>query len=86
VNTTHATAGASVTDPGRTAAIHAVRHSIDEHLEWIAGDVDDHLTGRHPTALRDARDKLVLLADRLDALEQLGRPTREAELHPELLA
>ena len=76
---------ARLTDPARSAAVYAVHYSITEYLEWIGDEVDDYIRRGHPVTLADLRNKLVLLADRIDALEQLGLPTSEAELHPELL-
>lgn len=63
-------------DPrARTTAIRALQTSIEDDLHHIGADLDSWVTGDR-MALREARDTVATLRDHLDALEQLGPPTR----------
>ena len=74
-------AGGPLADPARTAAIHALRVSIEDRLDQTLELVDEHLSGRHPVALDDARDTLSIIRWELDGLEQLGPPMPVGDYH-----
>jgi hypothetical protein len=77
--------GSTVADPARTAAIHAIRASIEDRLDHALVLVDEHLSGRHPVALDDARDTLSIIRWELDALEQLGAPMPVSDYYADAL-
>ncbi len=67
--------GSPLADPARTAAIHAVRTSIEYRLDRVLEFVDDYLYGDHaPISLADARNTLSMIGRELVALQQLGTP------------
>jgi hypothetical protein len=66
--------GPTITDPARTAAVHAIHFSIEDQLAATSDLVDDYISDGGPIALTDARNLLASVVRKLDALEQLGPP------------
>ena len=78
-------AGGPLADPARTAAVHAIRVSIEDRLDHALVLVDEHLSGRHPVALDDARDTLSIIRWEIDALEALGTPMAVSDYYADSL-
>ena len=79
-------AGGPLVDPARTAAVHAIRVSIEDRLDDALRFVDDYLSGDHtPVSLADARNTLSMIGREIDALEQLGPPMSKDDYYADAL-
>jgi hypothetical protein len=65
---------AALAEPERTAAVQAIRADAKDLLETIDAELD-HWADGEPTAIRDGRDHVVALLQRLNALQALGPPS-----------
>ena len=71
-------AGPALPDPQRTTAVWSLRLDIDELLETFHSELDAWMTGSDETAIIDAREKLIGMRQRIDAMQLLGPPSQPA--------